>query len=230
MKNNKGFIGLGFILVIIAVLVVGGGAYYLGTKNSDVSKNTEENLPVENQNNVVGSGALEVPAGPFLDESNYVPPPSLKKDDINTVIETTKTLNTLDWKTYKNIEYNFEIKYPSTITPEVKISNQGKPTQVTTISMGQMLIVVPSYFRDMTIDQILEGKSVSSTVKNIQVDGKKAVSVSDKESKYTYVVTYILKPDNKNVYMTISYNIWSLPDNIYNNMYQQMFDTLKFIF
>lgn len=218
MKNNKGFIGLGLILAIIAVLVIGGGAYYLGTKNSSVPKNIEENLPVENQNDSINSNNNT--------ESNSIIP-SIKSNTA-TSMETTSTLSTSDWKTYKNIEYNFEIKYPSTINPEVKISNQGKPTQVTTISMGQMLIVIPSYFRDMTIDQILEGKSVSSIVKNIQVDGKKAVSVSEKESKYTYVVTYILKPDNKNVYMTISYNIWSLPDNIYNNMYQQMLDTLKF--
>lgn len=32
MKNNKGFVGVGLILAVIAVLVFGGGAYYLGTK------------------------------------------------------------------------------------------------------------------------------------------------------------------------------------------------------
>ncbi len=54
MKNNKGFIGLGLILAIIAVLAVGGGAYYLGTKNISVSKNTvvdnSQTVPAENQN------------------------------------------------------------------------------------------------------------------------------------------------------------------------------------
>ncbi|PJC49302.1 hypothetical protein CO033_02340 [Candidatus Nomurabacteria bacterium CG_4_9_14_0_2_um_filter_32_10] len=39
MKNNKGFIGLGIILVIIVVLAVGGGAYYLGTKNNSTTQN-----------------------------------------------------------------------------------------------------------------------------------------------------------------------------------------------
>ena len=38
MKNNKGFIGIGLVLAIIAVLVVGGGAYYLGIKNNSVLK------------------------------------------------------------------------------------------------------------------------------------------------------------------------------------------------
>jgi hypothetical protein len=54
MKNNKGFTGIGIILAIIAVLVVGGGAYYLGTKNSFIPQNTEvDNLePIENTDEV----------------------------------------------------------------------------------------------------------------------------------------------------------------------------------
>jgi len=61
MKNNKGFIGMGLILAIIAVLVVGGGAYYLRTKNSSVSKDIKENLPVENQtqNNQLEENQIE---------------------------------------------------------------------------------------------------------------------------------------------------------------------------
>ena len=78
MKNNKGFLGLGLILAIIAVLVVGGGAYYLGTKNDSVPKSVENNLPIEtqDQNN---NPKLEVPTGPFRDETTYVPPTSLKE-------------------------------------------------------------------------------------------------------------------------------------------------------
>jgi len=75
MKNDKGFVGLGLILAIIAVLVIGGGAYYLGTKNNSVPQNIEvnNNQPVENQNQN-NSPKLEVPTGPFLDKTNYVPP------------------------------------------------------------------------------------------------------------------------------------------------------------
>jgi hypothetical protein len=49
MKNNKGFIGLGLILAIIAVLVVGGGAYYLGTKNASqlVRNQDQNNQPIQ---------------------------------------------------------------------------------------------------------------------------------------------------------------------------------------
>jgi len=62
MKNNKGFIGMGLILAIIAVLAIGGGAYYLGTKNGAEPKNVEkENVVLqENQTNPSEVSVLEV--------------------------------------------------------------------------------------------------------------------------------------------------------------------------
>lgn len=44
MKNNKGFVGLSTILIIIiAILIVGSGAYYLGVKNNSILNNIEKN-------------------------------------------------------------------------------------------------------------------------------------------------------------------------------------------
>ncbi len=55
MKKNKGFIGLGVIVaIILGIIVVGGGAYYLGSKNnSNQGVNNQANyLPTDqNQNN-----------------------------------------------------------------------------------------------------------------------------------------------------------------------------------
>lgn len=64
MNKNKGFIGIGLILaIILGIVVIGGGAYYLG-KSSDTKKevkteennlpnnsevNQNQNLPVDNQ-------------------------------------------------------------------------------------------------------------------------------------------------------------------------------------
>jgi hypothetical protein len=72
MKNDKGFIGLGLILAIITVLAIGGVAYYVGTKKVSAPQNIEEN-----SNQILPSNSFEVPTGPFLDESNYVPPEPL---------------------------------------------------------------------------------------------------------------------------------------------------------
>ena len=42
MKNNKGFGVIGIILIIVSILVVGGGAYYLGN-NSKIYNNLSQN-------------------------------------------------------------------------------------------------------------------------------------------------------------------------------------------
>ncbi|MFH1608589.1 MAG: hypothetical protein ABH951_01045 [Patescibacteria group bacterium] len=59
MEKNKGFIGIGLIIaIIVGVLVVGGGAYYIGTKNDIVPENInmeENNLP---QDNVVDKNTI----------------------------------------------------------------------------------------------------------------------------------------------------------------------------
>ena len=55
MKNNKGFVGLGLVLAIIALLAIGGGVYYVGTKNNSVPKSVENNLPVENQDSNINT-------------------------------------------------------------------------------------------------------------------------------------------------------------------------------
>lgn len=62
-KYNNGFAVIGIVAIIVAILTVGGGAYYLG-------KGQKEKI-VENPK-------YEVPTPPFLDESNYVPPTPIK--------------------------------------------------------------------------------------------------------------------------------------------------------
>jgi len=48
MNKNKGFIGIGLIVaIILGIVVVGGGAYYLGTNKSE---KVVENLSAENEN------------------------------------------------------------------------------------------------------------------------------------------------------------------------------------
>lgn len=81
MNKSKGFVGLGLILAIIAVLIIGGGAYYLGTKNDYEPKNiVKENdyQPQENQNSVVNT-------------------PVANSNTTNTTTTTTCTSNTTPW-------------------------------------------------------------------------------------------------------------------------------------
>ncbi len=56
MKYNKGFIGIGMIVAIIAILAVGGGVVYYATKSPAPSSNIKENSypPVtQNQNSTI---------------------------------------------------------------------------------------------------------------------------------------------------------------------------------
>ena len=58
MKNNKGFAPIAIIFIIIAVLAVGGVAYYTGKSSKTAPKNIEENsinLSQENQNNIANT-------------------------------------------------------------------------------------------------------------------------------------------------------------------------------
>lgn len=71
MNKNKGIIPIGLIIaVILGIVVVVGGVYYLGTR--------EDKKVVD-----LPEYKYEVPTPPFLDESNYVPPTSNLKTYTN---------------------------------------------------------------------------------------------------------------------------------------------------
>jgi len=52
MQNNKGFGVVGVILIIVGVLVVGGGAYYMSKSSEKIPNVEENNLAQENQNSI----------------------------------------------------------------------------------------------------------------------------------------------------------------------------------
>ncbi|MCR4334478.1 MAG: hypothetical protein NUV47_01985 [Patescibacteria group bacterium] len=63
MKYNKGFLGIGMIIAIVAILAVGGGVVYYTTKTPAPSLNTEEdNYQTQaNQNNNSSSASVGTP-------------------------------------------------------------------------------------------------------------------------------------------------------------------------
>ena len=94
MNKNKGVIGIGLILaIVLGIVVVGGGAYYLRTK-----KNTENNKVIENTsvtNPIEENNSHEVPTGPYGDETNYVAPkPLVDNKKTDTINSATKTIST----------------------------------------------------------------------------------------------------------------------------------------
>ena len=90
-NNNKGFI-LPLLLGIIALLVVGVGVY--------VYKNKKVEVPI-----VPETGAQQ---------SDQVQQTNTQTPAVNTHTNNSNSQSdTSNWKTYKNIKYNFEFKYPS---------------------------------------------------------------------------------------------------------------------
>ena len=64
MKNNKGFAPIAIVLIVIAVLAVGGIAYYAGKSSTPAPQNeTEDNIT---NNPVVNSNTTTPPAQPSI--------------------------------------------------------------------------------------------------------------------------------------------------------------------
>lgn len=96
MNKNKGFIGIGLILaIVLGIIVVGGGAYYLGKSGSKQEvKNPENVLPTnENQNLPV----VENNQSPIIDST-----------------QPTNSANSTTTKTslYTNKRFNFTMQLP----------------------------------------------------------------------------------------------------------------------
>lgn len=106
IKNKKGFFPI-ILGVLVLLVIVGGGAYYLGTQNKSTKQstiNTPSPTISTQQNNVATS-------------------PAYSNGSVST-----------NWKTYKNTKYGYTVRYPPTI--DITSSNpDGKVEQVKTLEM-----------------------------------------------------------------------------------------------
>ena len=116
MNKNKGFISIGFILaIILGIVVIGGGAYYLGTK-----KNMK----------VVENNSHEVPAGPYGDETNYVAPPIL-----NPLVSATNSAQIIiSGKAFKDQTINLYIN--NSQTDQIQTDKNGVFVFTETLKSG----------------------------------------------------------------------------------------------
>jgi hypothetical protein len=110
MKKNKGFGLIAILLIIVAVLAIGGIAYYIGTKNSSIPQNTQGN----NYQPITQNTTPSVPV-----QNNQVNNP-VNNSTTTTTTTTQSTTSTnipngnVTWKTYTNSQYGFTFQYPDT--------------------------------------------------------------------------------------------------------------------
>jgi hypothetical protein len=148
------------------------------------------------------------------------------------------SLDISNWKTYKNTEYGFQFKYPSSEPdPTVRVINpliQGQD-QVVSISTGSYILSISGYYsttlkRDMTMDEILNSYMKPFTTENITINNIKAVRVSrdDKVTSIHTVDVYI--PLSATKFITASY-FWNLNSSNPTNqsLYESMVASFKFI-
>lgn len=125
MKYNKGFIGIGIIIAIVATLVVGGGAVYFATKTPTSPKNIGENnyQPQENQNqNGVLNTPVENNTSNISAQNNQVisTPKNEKTADIvttTTALENIKTPLFIKSVYQKDGKWWADVDYITKVTP-----------------------------------------------------------------------------------------------------------------
>lgn len=159
--------------VLVLLIVVGGGAYYLGTQHSTIApqtQNTNAQPTTSPQNNTVSNPT-----------------------DVPMVTQSPQTDNTADWNTYNSTKLGFTIKYPKKVSKynetwqyeEFNIIG-GTNTIVgfgTPSSKSGGYIWDVSVYTDKTVEQIIkeQGQQFSDrkeSRKNITVNGKPALLVT----------------------------------------------------
>lgn len=128
MKNNKGFAPIAIILIIIAVLAVGGIAYYVGKSPNTPPVVEENNLPQENQNEVVNNPAENNQLNNSTDNISYI-----KVENNNPVV-------------LANNQFAFDI-YP-------KLIEKGKNTFFSPLNISSAFGMVYEGANGKTADEI----------------------------------------------------------------------------
>jgi type II secretory pathway pseudopilin PulG len=174
MNKNKGFIGIGLILVIvIGIAVVGGGAYYIGkskgenkevkVQENNLPNNQDQNLQLVNQNQpVVENTQTDC-------NSNSTPSLTVLSPNGREVFALGQTIN-IKWSS-KCINSNARIVV-SIYKKGAQVSQEGSPYGYITTNTGSYSWTIPkdisSNQYEVNVEHILtNGNAVSDNSDNL---------------------------------------------------------------
>jgi len=155
MNKNKGIIGIGLILaIVLGIVVVGGGAYYLGKSSSKQEVKNPETVLTNNENQKL------------------------------LVVENKNIVVPSDWKTYSNTEIGFEFKYPPSVVVDLDPSHGSSSTSLgfRGIVKNSSGIVTNPQNLDDSADVDIKNKTINNNpgvLESIKVDGQDTKVVCD---------------------------------------------------
>lgn len=201
--KNKGFIGLGLILaIVLGIVVVGGGAYYLGKSGSKEEVKVEENNLLNQENkNITATNSIVVPSdwktysnNEYGFSFNY--PSSWKQP----ILSQQSTRNIIDFSNGFSVVTGFN--YDQT---------KGGNLTITEITN--------SYINDNTLQNV--------KTQNLKIDGHLATKISyyGIDTKKNYTELYIYQDQQ----IQEKYIELVCDDSINNKLFDQITSSFKFI-
>lgn len=217
MNKNKGIIGIGFILaIVLGIIVVGGGAYYLGTKKSI---------------KLVENNSHEVSAGPYGTEADYVAPAPITTTCTSTSVPSLKVVSPNGGEAY-TAGQKITVKWDSCNFPSnakgvnITVAWKGNlealsfPIANGTPNDGQELITLPSQEK---IKDFYNNKFVVHVQMNI-VGQDLTVNGDDSDNSFTInASTKTISTTNWKTYTNTEYGFsfkypsnWDTPSGLFN--------------
>lgn len=210
MKNSqKGFI-VPTLLIIIALLVIGGGVYIYKNKKSDI--------PV-----IVDTGTQE----PNQDKTNINPP--IKNTETK---QSTVTLIDANWKQFRNDKYHYQINFPITQKvigedSHIRIiyENTSSGSSPFLASMDISLIGILNEPIEETASRIAPSELFEKTILN----GNQAIKINYKNTYGDPAISYgailVRNKQNLNFLIRIDTNI----DSKYKELLEKSIQTFQFV-
>lgn len=204
INNQRG--NLPIILgVIFLLLIVGGGAYYLGTQNSQT---TSQNQNINTQ--------------PTANPQNIVASPT----NTQVVGQTPSNAAISNWKTYTNTKNNFSIKYPSSWTEKGQVADNTLVYLHADESFGegpepiQYYVWIYSYNKLPSAKLTKESIGTYTVYKTDELPSRSgALAAFITKDEKTYIAISITPYDVKQPYTS---------QNKYVNIFNQMLSTFQF--